>query len=431
MATVDLPAAQMLALAAAVPPAVREVCATLHNAGHVAVSVGGAVRDVLLGRTPGDWDVATSALPEDVVALFRRTIPTGIAHGTVTVLLGRGAENAIEVTTFRGEGQYTDARRPDSVTFGVPLREDLARRDLVVNAIAYDPIAGAVFDPFDGIGDIARKQIRAVGDPVARFTEDGLRIVRAVRFAAVLGFTITDDTLAALQTALPSLAKIARERVCVELTKLLAAPTPSLGLRPALQFGILQSIAPEVAAGVTTPAAAEAWLAHVDASGHDARLAAWAMPVLACASDGDGVGAIDELLRRLTFRNADRERVVALAHATAAQRSQAPELPIVRRVLGRLGRSHLAVAIELWRCDASAHTQAWSGAAAGIVAAADPLVVGELALSGRELIKDLGMPPGPAIGRMLDELLAAVHNDPSLNQRASLTALAMTLRDRA
>jgi tRNA nucleotidyltransferase (CCA-adding enzyme) len=427
MANVELPAAQMQALAAAVPPAVREVCATLHNAGHVAVSVGGAVRDVLLGRKPGDWDVATSALPEEVVALFRRTIPTGIAHGTVTVLLGRGAENAIEVTTFRGEGQYTDARRPDSVTFGVPLREDLARRDLVVNAIAYDPIAGAVFDPFDGIGDIARKQIRAVGDPVARFTEDGLRIVRAVRFAAVLGFTITDDTLAALQTALPSLAKIARERVCVELTKLLAAPTPSLGLRPALQFGILQSIAPEVAAGFAAPGAVDAWLAHVDACGYDARLAAWAMPVLATA----GVGAIDELLRRLTFRNADRERVVALAHATAAQRSQAPELPIVRRVLGRLGRSHLPVAIDLWRCDATAHAQAWSAAATHIVAAADALLVGELALTGRDLIKELGMPPGPAIGRVLDELLAAVHNDPSVNQRASLTTLAMALRDRS
>ena len=426
MANVALPAAHMQALADAVPPAVREVCATLHNAGHVAVSVGGAVRDVLLGRTPGDWDVATSALPTEVVALFRRTIPTGIAHGTVTVLLGRGADNAIEVTTFRGEGQYTDARRPDSVTFGVPLREDLARRDLVVNAIAYDPIAGAVFDPFDGIGDIARKRIRAVGDPVARFTEDGLRIVRAVRFAAVLGFTITDDTLAALQTALPSLAKIARERVCVELTKLLAAPRPSVGLRPALQFGIVHSIAPEVAAGVEAPGAAEAWLAHVDACSNDARLAAWALPVLEHA----GPTEIDELLRRLTFRNADRERVVALAHATAAQRRHAPELPIVRRVLGRLGRNHLAVAIELWRSAASAEAQAWSTAAASIAAAADPLVVGELAISGRDLIKDLGLPPGPAIGRILDELLAAVYLDPSLNQRPALAALAATLRDR-
>ena len=410
----------MHALAAAVPSAVHEVCATLARAGHAAVSVGGAVRDVLLGRTPGDWDVATSALPEQVVALFRRTIPTGMAHGTVTVLLGKGAANAIEVTTFRGEGQYTDARRPDSVTFGVPLREDLARRDLVVNAIAYDPIAAAVFDPFDGIGDIARQQIRAVGDPIARFTEDGLRIVRAVRFAAALGFTITDATLAALRIALPSLAKIARERVCVEITKLLAAPLPSLGLRPALDYGIIESIAPEIAVALASPGAAEAWLAHVDGCSGDARLAAWVLPAAATG----GAGMVDDLLRRLTFRNADRERAVALIVATQTMRSTAPDAPVVRRTLARLGRAHVAEAIVLWRGDASPQAQVWRVAAERIVSAGDALLVNELAIGGRDLMRDLGLPGGPMIGRVLDHLLAAVHDDPTLNQRASLLAIA-------
>src|SRR5258706_1091544 len=133
-------------LAAAVPGNVRDVCARLTAAGHQAVTVGGAVRDALIGRTPGDWDVATSARPEAVLALFRHTIPTGLQHGTVTVVTGRGADTHVEVTTYRGEGAYTDARRPDHVVFGVPLVDDLARRDLVVNAIAYDPANDEIID---------------------------------------------------------------------------------------------------------------------------------------------------------------------------------------------------------------------------------------------------------------------------------------------
>src|SRR5688572_3004857 len=171
-------------LAAAVPPGVREVCEVLVRAGHEAVTVGGAVRDAMLGRDPGDWDVATSAHPDEVIKLFGHTIPTGLQHGTVTVVIGRGkAREAIEVTTYRGEGAYHDGRRPESVVFGVPLVEDLARRDLVVNAIAYDPVKGELHDPFDGRGDIAAKRLRAVGDATARFTEDGLRVMRAIRFA--------------------------------------------------------------------------------------------------------------------------------------------------------------------------------------------------------------------------------------------------------
>ena len=143
----------MARLAAAVPPAVHEVCDTLTAAGFEAVTVGGAVRDVLLGRDGGDWDVATSAHPDEVVARFARTIPTGMAHGTVTVIAGRGAHRLpIEVTTYRGDGAYVDGRRPTSVVFGVPLTEDLARRDLVVNAIAYDPVHARLIDPFDGRG---------------------------------------------------------------------------------------------------------------------------------------------------------------------------------------------------------------------------------------------------------------------------------------
>ncbi|MBA3499994.1 MAG: hypothetical protein H0T65_06470 [Deltaproteobacteria bacterium] len=186
---------------AVVPANVRAVCETLEGAGHEAVTVGGAVRDAILGREPGDWDVATSAPPEDVMKLFKHVIPTGLQHGTVTIVTGKGEASHVEVTTFRGEGAYTDARRPDHVTFGVPLVEDLARRDLRVNAMAYDPAKDRLIDPFEGQKDIAEKTLRAVGptgnvydDAVARFSADGLRVMRAVRFAAVLEFALDADT---------------------------------------------------------------------------------------------------------------------------------------------------------------------------------------------------------------------------------------------
>ncbi len=188
-------------LRAVVPANVRAVCETLEGAGHEAVTVGGAVRDAILGREPGDWDVATSAPPEDVMKLFKHVIPTGLQHGTVTIVTGKGEASHVEVTTFRGEGAYTDARRPDHVTFGVPLVEDLARRDLRVNAMAYDPAKDRLIDPFEGQKDIAEKTLRAVGptgnvydDAVARFSADGLRVMRAVRFAAVLEFALDADT---------------------------------------------------------------------------------------------------------------------------------------------------------------------------------------------------------------------------------------------
>ncbi|HET9625714.1 MAG TPA: hypothetical protein VFP84_30325, partial [Kofleriaceae bacterium] len=216
-------------LAAALPPHVRAVCQTLAGAGHQAVAVGGAVRDALLGRAPGDWDVATSARPEQVMTLFRHTVPTGLQHGTVTIVTGRGEASHVEVTTFRGEGAYTDARRPDHVTFGVPLVEDLARRDLRVNAMAYDPARGALIDPYNGRADLAERRLRAVGptgdvyaDAVARFSEDGLRVMRAVRFAAQLEFALDPDTERGIVPALPSLARVSKERISDELRKILA-----------------------------------------------------------------------------------------------------------------------------------------------------------------------------------------------------------------
>ena len=216
------------------PAPVAACCGTLRRAGHEACPVGGCVRDLLLGRAPGDWDIATSARPEAVTALFERTVPTGLKHGTVTVLLGG---MALEVTTFRGESGYSDGRHPDRVTFGVGLREDLARRDFTINAMALAP-DGSVLDPFGGRADLARRLIRCVGEPERRFTEDALRMLRAVRFAAQLGFSLEARTAAALASCAPLLERVSGERIRAELEKTLLSPHPSLAALP-VELGML------------------------------------------------------------------------------------------------------------------------------------------------------------------------------------------------
>jgi tRNA nucleotidyltransferase (CCA-adding enzyme) len=207
-----------------IPQYAKDVVRRLDFAGHAAYFVGGCVRDIFLGRLPNDFDIATEALPEQVTKLFPRVEPTGIKHGTVTVIHeGR----PIEVTTFRSDGTYGDGRRPDEVTFGVTITEDLARRDFTMNAIAFSPYGeggGNYVDPFNGLRDIAAKRIRCVGNPVERFREDGLRIARAFRFAAQLGFYIDVDTLHAMQGELPMLGKVAVERRTAEFMKWLVAP---------------------------------------------------------------------------------------------------------------------------------------------------------------------------------------------------------------
>lgn len=192
----------------------------LEKAGYEAYVVGGCVRDSILGRSPDDWDITTSAKPEQVKALFHRTVDTGLQHGTVTVLMEK---EGYEVTTYRVDGEYEDGRHPKEVTFTASLKEDLKRRDFTINAMAYNPSSGLV-DLFGGLEDIERKIIRCVGDPLERFTEDALRIMRAVRFSAQLGFTIEEETRKALKVLAPNLKHVSAERIQVELVKLLMSP---------------------------------------------------------------------------------------------------------------------------------------------------------------------------------------------------------------
>ena len=201
------------------------LCVRLRRAGYEAYPVGGCVRDLLLGRTPGDWDVTTSARPEAVMELFERTVPTGIKHGTVTVLTEAGP---VEVTTFRRESGYADGRHPDAVTFVGDLEGDLSRRDFTINAMALGP-DGAIIDPFGGRRDLAVRLIRCVGKPDRRFREDALRMLRAARFSAQLGFAIESATAEAMRKNAGLTARLSAERVRTELEKTLLAPWPERG----------------------------------------------------------------------------------------------------------------------------------------------------------------------------------------------------------
>jgi len=433
-------------LAAAVPANVREVCARLAAAGHQAVTVGGAVRDAILGRTPGDWDVATSARPEEVMALFRRTIPTGLQHGTVTIVTGKGAHTHVEVTTFRGEGAYTDARRPDHVTFGVPLVEDLARRDLRVNAMAYDPATDRLIDPYHGREDLSEGKLRAVGasgdvyaDAVERFTEDGLRVMRAVRFAAQLELELDADTERGIVPALPSLAKVSRERVSDELHKLLATRQPSRGLAIAERTGIIALILPELDAGLDAwaavrgdrAAAVSAWLARVDAAEPSVRLAALLVELADPGAeprrrDARVFERVDTVLRALKFSNAES---AAAAHvASVARAVEIADLAPheIRALFSQIGREHAASAIALWRAHQPSHARVIAEGER-ILAAREPLSARELAVTGKDLMEGLGLAPGPALGRLIARLLERVLAEPGLNTREQLLALARTL----
>src|SRR5438067_351841 len=230
--------------AKAVPADVMALLRALRGAGKQAWLAGGAVRDLLLGKSAQDFDVATDALPEEVVKLFPRVIPTGMQHGTVTVLTG---QHNVEVTTFRGEGPYLDGRRPSAVTFLGDVDGDLARRDFTVNAMAWDPVDGALRDPFSGADDLRHCRLRAVGDPLARFREDGLRPLRAVRFACTLRLALDPATRRAIPATLEIFSKVAMERVREELIKLLLRGAPaSRGLRLLLRTGLLARIIPEL-----------------------------------------------------------------------------------------------------------------------------------------------------------------------------------------
>ena len=424
-----------------------ELLDTLHKAGYAAYVVGGCVRDSLLGLTPHDWDLCTSALPQQVMELFgaQRCIPTGLQHGTVTV---KQSGALYEITTFRTEGTYTDGRHPDEVHFVPDVREDLARRDLTINAMAYNEKEGLV-DPFGGQADLQSGIVRAVGVPRQRFTEDALRILRLYRFAARFGFALDAATARAARQLAPHLDCISAERIQEELAKLLAAPQPGAYLEPAVLAVVLPELTPEILTAAKPV---------VDAcpAGIEDLPVRWAALLMSLGEDGTR-----KALKRLRCSNACIEQTVvlvrevhpgafssdtiwgipspALLPAAAGshppdgpQRNsrtglgQAPAAPdTVIRIRKLLGRYDLHTVQRLAALGAAMEPeQAADFAAQAELAAqldADGVCcrVSQLAVNGRDLMA-AGIPAGPGLRKVLEALLDAVIRGQLLNERQCL-----------
>jgi tRNA nucleotidyltransferase (CCA-adding enzyme) len=444
---------------AKVPEDVLAVCRRLRARGHEAYLVGGGVRDMLLGRPPADFDVATDARPEEVLDLFGQAyaIPTGIKHGTVTVLTS-GVSRHVEVTTFRGEGAYLDGRRPSSVTYTKSLEDDLARRDFTMNAVAYDPIDDRLSDPFDGRGDLGRRLIRAVGDPLARFNEDGLRPMRAVRQAAQLEFTIEAATHAAIPRTLEVVRKVSAERIRDELLKLLSAPRPSHGLELMRETGLMDVVMPELLEGVGCTQNRfhkhDVWghtLAVVDATEgssivrlgallHDVGKPRARQPREGAPGEYSffkheyvGRDMADEICRRLKLPNADREQVVGMvAHHMFYYSSDWTDGAVRRFVRNVGGTEALGPLFALREGDVTGRGFGEDPATELAelkrriedVASEDAaLKVTDLLIDGKDVMRVLGIPPSRQVGRVLERLLERVLDDASLNTRESLEAL--------
>jgi len=223
-----------------------EICSILQKHNYQAYIVGGCVRDLILNQIPKDFDITTNATPDAVMKLFPETYATGLKHGTITVSMGKGIENHFEVTTFRIEGKYLDGRRPEDVTFVTNIIDDLSRRDLTINAMAFDPISHTLLDPFNGENDLKNNIIKAVGNANERFREDGLRIMRAARFAARFNYEIEESTLEAMQNNIDTLLKVSKERIKDELCKILMTDNPYYGINILQKLGILKNIIPSL-----------------------------------------------------------------------------------------------------------------------------------------------------------------------------------------
>lgn len=436
-----------------VPSDVLKLCRTLKDAGYRAWVVGGCTRDMLLGQHVHDWDLATDAHPDQVRATFRRVIPTGIQHGTVSVLLGG---IAYEVTTLRGEGSYSDGRHPDKVNFVDDLEEDLLRRDFTVNAIAYDPLDRTLTDPFGGRDDLNAKRIRAVGKPRDRFDEDGLRIMRAARFVATLGFSIEPETRHAMSDMVERLRCVSQERIRDELLKTLGGVDAFCGLVMMQQTHILDEalaeLLPMVGCKQNRYHAYDVWNHTI----HSVQ-ACRAEPILRLAMLLHDVGkpavrAISDktkdytfyhhevvgadiaagICERLRLSKEQRHRVTHLVRHHLIPYEQSWSDTAVRRWVRRVGSEHVADVLEMARADAKGKgvdvSETLDGLAQlatrvrGIQEQGMAMTVRDLAIDGRLLMRELSIAPGPQVGTILAHLLEHVTDDPALNERDVLLA---------
>ncbi len=438
-----------------IPAPIETLLGALRAAGYEAYPVGGCVRDSLMGRVPADWDLCTSALPTETEAVFAgyRLIETGLKHGTVAVLTDMGP---VEITTFRADGAYADGRHPDAVTFVPDIREDLARRDFTVNAMALAP-DGTVIDPFGGRADLAAGVIRCVGEPDARFHEDGLRILRALRFASKLDFEIEPATARSVLADRALLDGISRERVLSELKGLLIGPGAGR---------VLREFAPVIFQVIPELAAADGFDQHnpyhihdvwthttmaVDASPRDEtlRLTMLLHDVAKPEkffTDEKGAGhfyghaqagaeTADRILRRLKCDNGTRQTVVTLIDNHDIQPPQTPRA--MRRLLAKVGEEKVRQLIACWRADQSDRAEEIMARNMPMIDAAEGLLeevlrgetclsVKSLAVNGRDILA-LGVKKGPEVGRILNGLFALVLDGALPNRREELLAKAAEL----
>ncbi len=429
------------------PENVRTIIETLESCGHEAYAVGGCVRDSILGKTPADWDITTSALPEQVKKIFPRTVDTGIAHGTVTVLLRGGS---YEVTTYRIDGAYEDARHPSEVSFTSNLLEDLRRRDFTINAMAYNERSGLV-DAYDGIQDLKDHRIRCVGDPMERFSEDALRMLRAVRFCAQLGFSMEEGTRAAITELAPTIAKVSAERISVELVKLLVSDHPEM-MEQVYETGLSAVILPELDEMMKTDQHCRHHCYPVGKHTMEAlrwtpkdkvtRLAVFLHDVAKPASRTTdskgwdhfyghperGAEMAGQILRRLKFDNDTIYRVKALVGAHD-KRPEATGIS-VRRAVVEIGQDAFPRVFDVKRADVMAQSCYCRKEKLQEIAAFEQLYhrcmeqkeclsIRELQVDGKDVM-DLGIGQGKAVGAVLKHLLDWVLEDPDRNQRSLL-----------
>ena len=437
----------------ALPDKVRFIIGKLTDGGYEAYAVGGCIRDYLLGKEPNDWDITTSASPQQVKSLFRRTIDTGIQHGTVTIMLGK---EGFEVTTYRIDGKYEDGRHPKEVTFTKSLEEDLKRRDFTINAMAYNDEAGIV-DLFDGLKDMEKGLIRAVGNPYDRFNEDALRILRAVRFAAQLDYEIDEETLKAASMLSGNLDKISAERIRVELEKLLVSKHPEK-LTTLYETGISKIVLPELDlmmeteqntphhmynVGIHTIEALKNSVGYDDAlADNDIKLLRLTMLLhdtgKPAARTVDETGrdhfkghayisekTASDVMHRLKYDNDTINKVKRLVRYHDHRRKLTE--PRVRRTVVEISRELIPLWLIVRRCDICAQSMMEREAKLKdiddfermykrITERGDCLSIKELAVSGRDLM-ELGIKPGPMLGEILNTLFEDVLDVPGHNNR--------------
>lgn len=442
-----------------VPEPALRIAERLKSAGGQSWLVGGAVRDLLLGRAVNDWDLATDLLPEQVSALFPRTHEFGIRFGTV-VVMEKGVP--YEVTTFRRDGIYTDARRPDDVQFTRILEEDLVRRDFTVNALAYDPVADRLADPAGGLADLREQLLRAVGRAEERFQEDALRLLRAVRFSAQLDFDLEAGTYRALVLCAPRLERIAQERIRDEFDKLLASPHPAPGLALLHETGLLRRILPELAASYGVPQNPHHAYDVFHHSLAAVEMAPAGAPVIRLAALLHDLGKpecraeradtasfyghqfagermADQVLRRLRYPNEVREQVRLLVRLHMFHYRPEWTDAAIRRFLRDVGRENLDDLFALRAADTMGNglRRRLAPELAELRARVDreidkqsAISVKDLRVRGDDLMEALGIGPGPRVGALLHLLLQEVLDEPERNERDSLLRRAAELNAR-